>query len=229
MAKTKQETTFLEEDIDLQESYGKVENFINENKGLVIGIVGGLTLLIVGFFGFNNIYLPSQEKEAQAQMFVAQKSFESEQYQEALDGKDGYPGFLEIIDSYGSLTKANELAHYYAGISYLNLKKFDEAIQYLSNFSSDDRVVNAMALGAMGDAYMELGQKDNGLKYYKKAANYSNNELTSAMFLMKAGAATELAGNLEEAKSLYTQIKSKYPESQQARDIDKYIARVEKK
>ena len=49
-------------------------------------------------------------------------------------------GFTDIADEFRG-TKAGNLANYYAGISYLKLKKYEEAIEYLSNFNSDDELI----------------------------------------------------------------------------------------
>lgn len=226
MAKQKKQTTFLDEEIDLQQQYGKVEQFIEEHKTKIMGIVGLVSVVILSFFAFKSVYLPGQEKDAQRDMFTAQEYFQADSFQLALDGNSTKPGFLDVIDSYNGMTKAVNLAHYYAGISFLNLGKFEEAIDHLSSFSGDDEVVSSMALGAMGDAYMELGETSNGISYYKKAANNSDNEFTGAMYLMRAAAANEVEGNHGEAKKLYQKIKDKYPESSQAQTIDKYIDRV---
>ena len=46
--------------------------------------------------------------------------------------------------------------------------------------------------------------------------------------LLNAGRNYEADGNLSKALSLYQKIKDKYPQSAEARDIDKYIGRVSK-
>jgi tetratricopeptide (TPR) repeat protein len=219
--------TFLDEEIDLQEQYGKAEAFINSNKNMVLGVVGGALLVICGFLAFNSIYIPGQEAEARSQMFVAEQYFAKDSFQLALNGNDNYPGFLDIIGDYSGMTQASNLAQYYAGISYLNLGDYENALSHLSKFSGSDEIVSSMALGAMGDAHSELGNLDKGISFYKKAANNSKNEYTGAMFLMKAAAAYESKGEAKSAKGLYEQVKKNYPDNNQTRDIDKYIARAE--
>ena len=220
-------TDFLDEEIDLQEQYGKAEAFINDNRNMVLGVLGGALLIICGFLAFNNVYIPGQETEARSQMFVAEQYFAKDSFQLALNGNDNYPGFLDIIGDYSGMTQSANLAQYYAGICYLNLGDYESAISHLSKFSGDDEIVSSMALGAMGDAYSEQGNLDKGISYYKKAANNSKNEFTGAMYLMKAAAAYESKGEAKSAKSLYEQVKKNYPDSNQTRDIDKYIARAE--
>ncbi|OWY24448.1 tetratricopeptide repeat protein [Sphingobacteriales bacterium UPWRP_1] len=228
-AKEKEAKTFLDEEIDLRESYSKAEHFIHDNRNRILLVVGVVALVLALFFGFNNIYLPGQEKSAQADMFVAQQYFKKDSFNLALNGDGNNPGFLQIIDDYSGMTNAANLSNYYAGICYLNLGKFDEAVKYLSKFSSDDPLIGAIAYGALGDAYSELGKMDKAIDNYEKAANTSKDEFSAPLNLMKAGLAMETQGNYKGAKGLYEEIKKSYPESQQGREIDKYIARAESK
>lgn len=211
-----------------QNVYTRTEYFINENKSLITGIVSAIFIIIIGFLAFKYFYLEPKDQEAQSQMFMAQLYFEQDSFRLALYGDQNYPGFLKIIDDYG-MTDAANLAHYYAGVSFLHLGDFEGAIEFLGDFDGDDTVVGAVALGAMGDAYMELGKTEEGIEYYKKAADYEDNVFSSPLYLMKAAMALEFVGKFEEAKKYYQELKEKYPESPQGRDIEKYIARVEGK
>ncbi|MFK7906137.1 MAG: tol-pal system YbgF family protein [Chitinophagales bacterium] len=219
----------LEQEIQLQESYGKAERFIEDNRSTVLGIVAGIAVLVLAFLAFNNLYIPGQEKDAQAEMYVAEGYFKKDSFQLALNGDGNFPGFLEIIDNYSGMTDASNLAAYYAGVSYLNLGDYDNAITYLKKFSGGDEVVGTMALGAMGDAYSELGDMSNAISYYKKAAGNSDNDFTATMYWLRAGQAMEQEGDNSGAKSAYEMIKKDYPNSEAGRSIEKYIARVEAK
>ena len=78
--------------------------------------------------------------------------------------------FLDIADEYSS-TKAGNLANYYAGVCYLQLGQFENAIEYLDEFNSNDEVLSVVAKGAIGDAFLELNQPEEALEYYTAAAN----------------------------------------------------------
>ncbi len=231
MAKNKQQETILDREIDLQEQYGKAEDFIEKNRNLVIAIGALILLVAIAYFGFYRVYLPGQEAEANANMYKAQQYFQKDSFRLAINGDGNNDGFLDIIDSYSGMTKSANLAQYYTGISYLNMGKYDEAIEHLSNYSGSDMMTSAMATGAIGDAHMELQNVDQGIKYYKQAANSSDNKFTAPLFLWKAGMALESQGKFSEAKNMYSQIKSKYPDAGDPTnlniDIDKYLARVE--
>jgi tetratricopeptide (TPR) repeat protein len=158
-------------------------------------------------------------------MFMAEKYFEQDSLKLALNGDGQYPGFLEIIDDYG-MTKSAKLAHYYAGIIYLNEGQFEEAISHLKKFKTKDALVQPMAQGAIGDAYMELGKTAEAADYYLKASKISENEFTTPVFLQKAAWAFEEAGNNAKALEAYDRIRVEFPRSAEARDVEKYIARL---
>ncbi len=143
-------------------------------------------------------------------------------YNLALNGAEGKYGFLDIIDEYSG-TQAANLAHYSAGMSYLNLQKYQEAISQLEKFSSDDAILGAMAKGGLGDAFMQLGQPEDALGYYEKAITHSDNDYTAPKFLHKAGiTALELDQN-DKALQYFRRIKEDYPDSAEARNINAFI------
>jgi TolA-binding protein len=74
---------------------------------------------------------------------------------------------------------------------------------------------------------MELDNADAAINYYLKAANASDNEFTSPIFLMKAGWTYEVLEEYSDAVKVYKQIKEEFPKSNEAREMDKYIARAE--
>ena len=143
--------------VKVEEAFGKTEQFIENNQKIILIVVGIIVVVVLGFFGFKRFYLAPKEKEAQGQMFMAEKYFEQDSITKALNGDGNYPGFLDIIDQYG-ITKTGNLAHYYAGICYLKKGEFEKAIDHLKHFSTKDKIVGPMALGAIGDAYMELNE-----------------------------------------------------------------------
>jgi tetratricopeptide (TPR) repeat protein len=103
---------------------------------------------------------------------------------------------------------------------------FAAAIDHLEDFSTDNDLVGPLATGLLGDAYSESGDIDKAASQYMKAAGQSKNKLTSPIFLKKAGIAFEELKNYGKAADAYEKIKKDYSESQEAGDIDKYIARA---
>ena len=211
--------------VAVEEAFSKTEQFIENNQKIILIIVGVIVLGVLGYFGFKRIYLAPREKEAQSQMFMAEKYFEMDSITKALKGDGNYLGFLDIIDQF-KFTKSANLSHYYAGICYLKKGQFQNAIDQLNKFSSSDELVGPMALGAIGDAYMELNNSDKAIDYYLKAADKRKNELTSPMFLMKAGMAYEIEGKNDLALKTYMRIKNEFARTNEGREVEKYIARL---
>ena len=209
----------------VEETLSKTEHFIEKNQKLLVNIGIALVVIVLGFYAIRNYYILPREADATSQMFMAQRYFEKDSLKLALNGDGNYPGFLSIIDEY-KWTDASNLAHYYAGVCLLKQGKFQDAIDQLNSFSGKDELVAPMAIGATGDAYMELNQPEKAATEYEKAANLRDNKFTSSIFLLKAAFAYEEMKNLDKALELYTTIKTKYPNSIEAQDIDKYISKI---
>ena len=80
-----------------------------------------------------------KEVDAQSQIFRAEQYFEKDSFKLAFEGDGDALGFNDIIDEYGVTETAN-LAHYYAGICYLRLGEYENAIDDLKSFDSNDRL-----------------------------------------------------------------------------------------
>lgn len=212
--------------VDVQGVYSKTESFIENNKKVLSMVLGGIVVVIGLYFAYTQIYLGPKEIEAQSSIFMAEKYFEKDSLDKAINGDGVNYGFIDIIDEYSG-TKTANLAHYYLGISYLRTGAYEDAIEQLKAFSSDDIMISSIAIGAIGDAYMELGNVDDAISYYEKAAKNNENELTTPMYLFKAGLAYEEKGDYAKAFDKYTTIKKGFSDSSEGRTIEKYLARAE--
>lgn len=228
MATKKEQEVKGEERLENVESaLSKTELWIEEHQKLIYGIIGAVIILAGIIWGVKAL---NEKKNANAskEIFTAQKYFEKESYEAALNGDGNYLGFTEVYDNYKS-TKAGKLAAYYAGICNMKLGKYEEAIDYLKKFNGKDEIVAPMALGAIGDCYMELDDLNNAVAYYENAANKSKNDFTGPMFLNKAGLTYEIMGDYAKALNCYKTLKADYPLSNEAFEISKNIANMEEK
>lgn len=214
--------------VDVQEVYSKTETFIDNNKNIITSVIGGLVVLIAGYFAYNSFYLAPLEDEAREEMFMAEKYFKLDSFNLAIDGRADFAGFIEIADKYGS-TKAGDLANYYLGMSFLNLGEFESAIDALNQFDGDDEMLATLAIGAKGDALLELENTEKAIDQYEKAASRNANDFTTPLFLMKAARAQEMVGDYKGAAENYKKIKEDYKTSPEGSDIEKFITRAEAK
>ncbi len=199
----------------------KTEQLIEKHQKTITLATVALLVVIAIIWLVNTQFIAPQKAQAQAEIFNAQYYFEADSFALALNGDGMTPGFLDIIDEYGS-TPAGKLAQYYAGVCYLNLGDFEAAKDMLGSYSSDDEVLSTMAKGLIGDAESELGNYDAAIAAYKKAIK-GDNVVTAPIFLMKLGALYSTQGQKAEASQCFRDIKEKYPTSSQADLAEKYM------
>ncbi|MDD3079045.1 MAG: tetratricopeptide repeat protein [Paludibacter sp.] len=211
---------------NVQEALSKSEAFIEKNQKQIIIGVSVIILIVLVVLGFKNYYLQPREIEAENEMSKSQSFFTVDSFKIAVEGNANSIGFKEIVSEY-SLTKSGNLAAAYAGICYYKLGKYNDAINYLSQFDSDDSYMSTVVIGLTGDAYVELGDKSKALSYFEKAAD-TKNEIISPIYIKKAAVIYESQNKADKALKLYNEIKNDYPKSSEASDIDKYIARIQK-
>jgi len=204
--------------------FGQTGKFILDNQKSLIFIGGTIVALILLYFAYTNYYLAPREKDATEQMHKAQEYWAAKDWDKAIKGDAGYPGFEKIISDYGS-TKAANLAYFYLGTAYLNKGDFQKAIDNLTSFKGDDNVVASEALGDTGDAYVELKNYDKAETYFQKAADKASNGFLSPLYLKKLGLVYDAEKNYKSAVETFQKIKTDYPASAEAQTIDEYIAR----
>jgi len=208
----------------VEETLTRTEHYLEENyKTFLIAL--GVIVLLVGIGWLGKLYLNKRNEEAKSQMYQAEKYLETDSLKLALNGDGNYLGFLDIAKDY-KFTNSGNLARYCAGICYLHMGNYQEAIDFLNKYSKKDKVIGSLAIGATGDAFVELGNLDKGIAKYLEAADFAKNSFNSPLFLLKAGELYELNGKFAEALKLYERIENQYPESTEGSTIEKYIARV---
>lgn len=209
----------------IEEATISTEQFIEKNQKLIVR--GILLVLVVAalIFGYHRFYKEPLAKEALTKLATAEENFGKDSFNLALHGDDNAYGLLDIIDKYGS-TPSGNLAQYYAGLSYLYLGEYQNAIKHLEKFSSKDRVFSNLAKSNIGDAYMEMGDYRNAAEYYKRATSANTNELTAPQILMKAGLAYEKANDFKSALAMYEKLEKEFSKSIEAGEIEKYITRA---
>jgi tetratricopeptide (TPR) repeat protein len=209
---------------DNNQALQNVEVFYEKNKNRISIAVIAIVAAVAGFFAYR-YYTSSQDTKAAAKAFYAQQYFMADSAQLALKGDGQHYGFLKVIREFGG-TKTANLAHYYAGVSYMKLGDTKNAIKYLEDFDGKGTMVSTAAHGLLGSAYMETGKTGKAIDEYKKATENDKDIVQTPMYLFNLAAAYEAAKKPEEAKKAYLRIRDEFPTSIQARDVDRYLAKL---
>jgi len=213
--------------LDLTQARVQATTFFERNQKVILSVLIGLVVIVGGWFGYNNLIKEPKEQKAMSQMWKAQMQFEQDSLVAALENPGGgYLGFNQIAKDYSG-TKAGNLANFYAGVAYLNLGNFDEAQKHIEAFHPTGTIGPNMKYGVLGDVYSELNQMDKAIENYRKASAASDNELLTPYYLKKEALLLESQNQMPKALEIYRKIKSKYPNSNEALSIEKYIARAE--
>ena len=225
----KRKVSSATEEITVQEVSGApAQSILERYPNLLLYVVGAIGLAVGGWWLYKSMIIAPKQKEAVAAMWHAQQQFDRDSFRLALENPGGgFDGFLTIADKFSG-TPAGNSANYYAGICYLQMGDFDNAITYLEKFDGEGDLLPAMKYGTLGDAYSEKENYDKALDYYEKAADATKNDLVAGYYLKKLGMLNEHQGNKEAALKAYQRLQRDFPNqaSQDWREIEKYIYRA---
>lgn len=224
MAKKNHEFKKQDEQLqDVNEALTGAGKWIEDNSNLISWVVAGIAIVVMAVIALNQYVFKPKALEASNENAKAVVYFMAGDFDKALNGDDAECiGFEAVANEY-KLYQQGELAALYAGICYYEKGEYEQAAEYLKRFSADDLNIEPAACQLLGDAYVELQEYDKAAKAFEAAAK-SGNEVIAPMSLKKAGIVYLHEGKKAQAKRAFEVIKSAYPASQEAQDIDKYIA-----
>lgn len=232
-----QDSTTAEVFNTLDDKASRIETWVQENQKLILSGIFALIVAGLGYMFYQQFVVEPKEKEASNEISFPLQTFEDalnqndikvkdSLFQTSLNGANGRYGFLDIIKNYNG-TKAGNLAFYSAGMAYMNLNQYKEAIEHLDKFQSSDDVLSSLALGNIGDAFAQLKQPSDALEYYQKAFAKNANSYTAPIYLGKAAQVAVELKEYQKALDFYQRIKKEYPKSEEARRADLQISLIE--
>ena len=215
------EQKHTQDPLNVDEAITASEAFLIKYKNVMLGSVAAVVIVVCGFLGYRHFISEPKELKASEAIFRGEQYFGADNYEAALNGDSlGYAGFIKLADEFSG-TAAGNLANAYAGICYAQLGKYEDATKYLDKFSADDQLVAPSIIGTLGNCYAQMGQLDKAAATLLKAASRAESNSLSPVYLIQAGQILEKQGKNAEAIEAYKQVKTKYPNSFQAMDIDK--------
>lgn len=211
---------------EMNETLVKMQGFWGRfQKPISITLVV-IVLGVAGWYGYTEYIVKPKEEKAADALFRAQQYFSMDSSNLVLNGDGQSKGVLYVLKNYSGTRSAN-LCKYYAGVSYLKLGDFNNAVKYLKDFSTDAKQIQLLAYGCLGDAYSELNNKEEAIANYKKAAAaFDKDENNSAEYLFRAALLEESTGKSKEAIETYKELKDKFPKTDKGFQADKYINRL---
>lgn len=204
------------------------QDFWSKNSKMILIALAVIVVAIGGTYAYRNFVKLPAEASADEAIWRAQDNFKKDSFQLALTGNNtkANPGFLKVIKN-NSGTKAGNLAKMYAGLCYLQLGDFNNAIKYLEDFSTSDKELKLLKSGALGDAYAEAGKFDKAIENYKAASTMNeSDEFASAENLYKLGSLYDKTGKSKEAIEAFTNLREKYPTSRYSFEVVKYLGKL---
>ena len=202
------------------------EQFWEKNSKKILIALSAIILLVAGYFIYQSQFKAPEELKAADAMWKAEDYYRKDSARLALNGDGANPGFLRIMSRYGG-TKAAGLAKFYAGSSYIKLGDYNNAIKYLKDFNTDDKLVMVRATGLLGDAYAETNKKNEAIEQYRKAGTlFPDDNFNSPEYLFRAALLYQEVGKNKEAIEMFRIIKDKYHSSERGAEVDKYLARL---
>lgn len=223
------ESTTAEVFESLDEGANKTEEWVSANQNIILGVIGVIAVVSLGYWAYTQFILGPKQTEA-----VMEASQANEYYDEALnavgkekdslfnlalEGGNGKFGFIKIADEYSG-TAIGNLANYQAGMAYLNIggDKYQKAIDYLTAYDGDDKVLESYAQVGIGDALVQVKQYSEAVGYYLAAADINSNEFSTPKNLLKAAQAALQAGENDKAISALERIEEEYDTTPEAKN-----------
>lgn len=211
----------------LDDGAGKTEAWVEKNQNIILYVIVAIAVIAAGTWAYTEfVHAPKSdealEESTQANDFYqlavnATGEDQDSLFNLVLEGGEGKYGLLKIADEYSG-TDTGNIANYQIGMAYLNLggANYQKAIDYLTAYDGDGSIMEAYANAGIGDALVQVGQEEDAISYYNKAADIVPNEFTTPKYLLKSAQASLNTGNNSAAIKNLERIEEEYPEAPEA-------------
>lgn len=207
---------------ELNDSLTGIEQKVQNNQKTImwacVAVVAVVCAVLIYVYGIRRPGIESANNaigQADLTMAMGNDSLALQQYQ-------------QVADEYGY--EAGNRAQLNAAILLYQQGKYQEAINYLKNYSAKESIIGASSKALEGDCYVNLKNYNEAIDCYRDAAKISDkNPSYTPYFLMKEATVQRELKNYKAEAELYRTIRDEYPEyaAMQQIDFEKYIARAE--
>lgn len=203
-------------------AFEKINNFVNDNRKLVMGVSIGIIAAVILIFVVKSILEKnSAEKREKAETAISRilpfyqacLQGDSTQVERALNGDPQFKvrgenviGLKEIANRYEGIS-TGKVAALYAGNLLLMTKRADEAEHYFKiALDADPKVILEGANAGMGVAKEMEGKIDDAISYYDKAVKYADSYGSKSRYEYFSGLLYEQNGKKDQAEKMYRAI-----------------------
>lgn len=209
----------------------KIGDFLTLRGKIIGGIVGGIAVIILGWWGYNKFVVEPENVRTAENLYQTESHIvDTQNWAMAIKGDTlagTYPGLEKQAANFSGYAGGN-IANYDLGIAYLNSGQPAKAIEALSKVEFEDENLATITLGAMGDASINLGKYSEAADYYLQAYNRRpKNEMTAPLYMLKLGNTYELQKKYADAAKIYQDLISAFPSSKLKAEAEKNLVFVE--
>lgn len=219
MAKKENETrTSIDE---LNESLSGIEKKVEENKKMIVWVVGAIVAIAVIILGY--VYLIQEPNFENAKEEIAKADANLSLGQDSIALNE----YMAVADNYSNV--AANRAGLNAGIILFQQGKYEEAINYIKKFDGEGALVGPASQSLIGDCYVNLQKYDEAVNYFDKAIKLAgDNEYYTPLFILKKATVLREQKKYAEELAALEIIKNKYPNfvAGYRVDVNKYIERA---
>ena len=199
----------------------QIKEQFKSNKNLRLGTitVGGLLVVILGFFAYRQfVHKPASVK--------SQDSYWRGLNHAKVDSTDlALDAIRPAVKKYSGKV-GGENAQFILARLLMEKGEFQNALNELEDVDVADTYLSILKVGLQADCQSQLKDYEAAANSYMSAADMSPNDWTTPMYLMKAGLCAEEIKNFEKATECYQRVKDDYSSYGQTHQVDKYIART---
>lgn len=205
----------------LNDSLTGIEQKVEKNQKLIVWACAAITavvaVILIYIFAIRKPGIESANSaigQADLELIMGSDSTALAQYQ-------------AVADEYGY--EAGNRAALNAAIILYKQGKYQEALNYLGQYSSSENVIGATAKALEGDCYVNLDQLDQAISCFEKAVKISDeNPSLTPYFLMKEANVYNAQKNHAKEAEVYETIIENYAEFGPRMNIDfqKYLERA---
>ena len=205
-------------------SFQELKRRFDSNKNFRLGtyIAGGVIVLVLGILVYRQfMWKPANEKSKDS-WWIGLNYAQKDSTDQAIDALRG-----QVKKFDGKV--GGEDAQYLLARQYMAKGEFKKALEELEGVDLNDTYVSVMTVGLQADCHSELKHYDEAAELYMEATEMEDNDLTTPMYLFKAGLCYDKLKEFEKATECYTRIKDDYSAFAGQKSIEKYIARSSNK